>query len=198
MVRRKRSPGYSPDGHALAFLRGGDVWVISLNAQGLPQVRATTITAAPISPGAVGAASSPRTPPSTIRVRHDAANSLSQRPCGTNRHNRFRNVRRSRRPSRSLFQLGARRVKDASRSRRRSFAWFWILQHDRLGLRCHRQHRLSVHVRYARRFHRQCNASHARAISRLSRQSGLCRVRRREWRPHSYQHVEQSLLAWRR
>lgn len=121
-------PQFSPDGKSIAFLRGGDVWVMDLNAEGLP-IEAAEVTPTialdyktPRSPDAQ------RTPPATIRVKHDAANACRSVPIGLIETLDFETYVKRVVPAEVFVTWDDDALKTQAVAAR-TYAWFWILQH---------------------------------------------------------------------
>ncbi|MCI0477604.1 MAG: hypothetical protein L0Y55_15270, partial [Anaerolineales bacterium] len=75
-------PQFSPDGKSIAFLRDGDVWVMDLNAQGMPMDASDAAQTVSVDYKTPRSPDAQRTPPATIRVKHDAANACRSAPVG--------------------------------------------------------------------------------------------------------------------
>lgn len=122
-------PQYAPDGKSLAFLRNGDVWVMDLDAQGLPQAD----THVPQNPApdfrTPRSADSQRTPPATIRVRHDAANTCRSLPVGEIDIFDFESYVKLVVPAEVYATWDENALKTQAVAAR-TYAWFWILQHS--------------------------------------------------------------------
>ncbi len=121
-------PQYAPDGRTLAFLRGGDLWVVELDGEGIPAVP----DAVPLVPDqdfhTPRAADAQRTPPSTIRVYHDAANACRSVPVGQIDTLNFETYVKRVVPA-EVFSTWDDDALMAQAVAARSYAWFWILQH---------------------------------------------------------------------
>ncbi len=121
-------PQYAPDGKSIAFLREGDVWVMELNAEGLPQADANVSqTSAPDfkTPRALDAQ---RVAPATIRVRHDAANACRSVPIGQIDTLDFETYVKRVVPAEVYPSWDDDALKTQAVAAR-TYAWFWILQH---------------------------------------------------------------------
>jgi hypothetical protein len=122
-------PQYAPGGKAIAFLRDGDVWVMDLNADGLPIASTDVTQNIAVDDKTPRAPNAQRTPPATIRVQHDAANACRSVPIGQIDTLDFetyvkRVVPAEVYPSWALDALKTQAVAA------RTYAWFWILQHS--------------------------------------------------------------------
>lgn len=122
------TPQYSPDGSRVAFLRGGDVWVVELDARGrarddLPIGGDLTIPS-PSNQSAAGQL----LPPSVIRVRHDAANSCRDAVVGQIDIIDFETYVKQVLPAEVFASWNIEALKTQAVAAQ-SYAWFWILQH---------------------------------------------------------------------
>lgn len=126
-------PQYSPDGTSIAFLRGGDVWVMELNGAGLPQadsnVSGNTGQEVAVDFKTLQVTDAQRTPPATIRVRHDAANGCRTNvPVGQIDTIDFETYVKRVVPS-EVFSSWDADALETQAVAGRTYAWFWILQH---------------------------------------------------------------------
>lgn len=126
-------PQYAPDGKSIAFLRNGDVWVMELNGDGLPQAdtNVSSNAAQETTPDfkTPQSVDTQRTPPATIRVRHDAANSCRTGvPVGGIDTLDFETYVKRVVPS-EVFSTWDADALETQAVAARTYAWFWILQH---------------------------------------------------------------------
>lgn len=121
-------PQFSPDGKSIAFLRDGDVWVIELNAAGLPQGDANAPPNHAPDFKTTRAVDSQRGAPATIRVRHDAANSCRSVPIGQIDTLDFETYVKRVVPA-EVFPSWDDDALKTQAVAARTYAWFWILQH---------------------------------------------------------------------
>lgn len=116
-------PQYAPDGHALAFVRDGDLWVAELDAAGVAAaLPPRTVKAAPTT------VATQETPPQWIRVRHDAANSCRNVPVGQIDTFDFETYVGRVVPA-EVYPTWDDDALKTQAVAARSYAWFWILQH---------------------------------------------------------------------
>lgn len=121
-------PQSSPDGSRMAYLRGGDVWVVELDASGRlrddPRARDELTIPSPPNPSAAGQLA----PPSVIRVRHDATNSCRDAVVGQIDVIDFETYVKGVVPAEvfASWDLDALKTQAVAA---RSYAWFWVLQH---------------------------------------------------------------------
>ncbi|MGB8648713.1 MAG: SpoIID/LytB domain-containing protein, partial [Anaerolineae bacterium] len=130
------APRYSPDGRQIAFLRDGDVWVMTVDGAALPLADPTPNSppvqeippAGPIPP-APHVPAAQLTPPASIRVYHDASlNSCRNEPDGQIDTLDFETYVKRVVPAEvySTWQPEALKVQAVAA---RSYAWYWVLQH---------------------------------------------------------------------
>lgn len=122
-------PQYSPDGSALAFVRDGDVWVMQLNAEGLPQADTNAVQTNPRDFKTPRAGNAPRVPPGFIRVQHGAANACRSVPVGQIDWIDFETYVKRVVPAEVFASWDDDALKTQAVAAR-TYAWFWILQHD--------------------------------------------------------------------
>jgi len=122
-------PQYAPDGKAIAFLRGGDVWVLDLNADGLPIASNDVAQNIAVDDQTPRVPNAQRTPPTTIRVQHDAANACRSVPIGQIDTLDFETYVKRVVPAEVYPSWDADALKTQAVAAR-SYAWFWILQHS--------------------------------------------------------------------
>ncbi len=121
-------PQYSPDGNSIAFLRDGDVWVLELNAQGLPQADANVLQNNAPAFETTRVMDSQRAAPPTIRVRHDAGNSCRDVSIGQIDTFDFETYVKRVVPAEAFASWDDDALKTQAVASR-TYAWFWILQH---------------------------------------------------------------------
>lgn len=121
-------PQYAPDGNSIAFLRRGDVWVMDLDAEGLPISDANVAQELATDFKTPRSVDTQRTPPPTIRVRHDAANGCRSVPVGQIDAIDFETYVKRVVPS-EVFPSWDNDALKTQAVAARTYAWFWILQH---------------------------------------------------------------------
>lgn len=121
-------PQYAPDGGSIAFIRDGDVWVMELNRDGLPQSDLAPRQADAADYRTPRRAVAQRAAPATIRVRHDAANACRSVPIGQIDTIDFELYVKRVVPS-EVFPTWDEDALKTQAVAARSYAWFWILQH---------------------------------------------------------------------
>lgn len=121
-------PQYAPDGRAIAFLRDGDVWLMELNADGIPQAQEINSPERAPNFETARALNAGRTPPLTIRVRHDAANACRSVPLGQIDTIDFEMYVKRVVPA-EVFPSWDDDALKTQAVATRNYAWFWILQH---------------------------------------------------------------------
>lgn len=120
-------PQYSPDGNSIAFLRGGDVWVTELKGDGLLLSGASGSNEIGHDSKTLRSVDTQRTPPATIRVRHDAANGCRSVPAGQIDTIDFEMYVKRVVPS-EVFPSWDDDALKTQAVAARTYAWFWILQ----------------------------------------------------------------------
>lgn len=121
-------PQFAPDGRSIAFLRNGDVWVMELNRDGLPQSDFAPALENAVDYRTARQTIGQRAAPPTIRVRHDAANTCRSVPIGQIDTIDFELYVKRVVPSEVFPTWDDDALKTQSVAVR-SYAWFWILQH---------------------------------------------------------------------
>jgi hypothetical protein len=124
-------PQYAPDGKSIAFLRDGDVWVMDLDAKGLPISQNDGANANTPDYKTPRVRDAQRTPPATIRVKHDAANACRSVPLGQIDTLDFETYVKRVVPAEVYPSWDDDALKTQAVAAR-SYAWFWILQHGAL------------------------------------------------------------------
>lgn len=125
------APKYSPDGREIAFLRDGDLWVVTPGTSGPP---VTLPAAGPLQapPPAISQPSAPAvqlTPPATIRVYHDPNNNCrANEITGQIDTIDFETYVKHVVPSEVYSTWTAEALKTQAVAAR-SYSWFWVLQH---------------------------------------------------------------------
>lgn len=122
-------PQYAPDGKSIAFLREGDVWVLDLNAQGMPVAENDVPENLAHAYKTPRAPDTPRTPPATIRVRHDAANGCRSVPVGQIETLDFETYVKRVVPA-EVYPTWDDDALKTQAVAARSYAWYWVLQHS--------------------------------------------------------------------
>lgn len=120
-------PQYASDGKSIAFLRDGDVWVMELNADGMPQAEANVAQKVPPS-YQTERLEMQRTAPATIRVRHDAGNACRNVPVGQIDVIDFETYVKRVVPAEVFSSWDDDALKTQAVAAR-TYAWFWLLQH---------------------------------------------------------------------
>lgn len=122
------SPQYGRDGRSIAFVRDGDVWVMELNAQGLPAGKDTASQELALDYKTPRSPEAQRTPPTGIRVKHDGANACRSAPTGQIDTLDFETYVKRVVPA-EVFPSWDDDALKTQAVAARSYAWFWILQH---------------------------------------------------------------------
>ncbi|MBI4671864.1 MAG: PD40 domain-containing protein [Chloroflexi bacterium] len=122
-------PQFSPDGKSIAFLREGDAWVMDLGADGLPIDSSDVAQTIALDYKTPRSPNAQRTPPATIRVKHDAANACRSAPIGQIDTLDFETYVKRVVPAEVYASWDDDALKTQAVAAR-SYAWFWILQHD--------------------------------------------------------------------
>lgn len=130
-------PKYSPDGTRIAFMRGGDLWIVQVGSGGLPlpavenvprQLPTQEVPPAPASSNPPRVRAPQLAPPPTIRVKHDQYNACRNVPVGQIDLFDFETYVKRVVPAEVYSTWPAEALKTQAVAAR-SYAWFWVLQH---------------------------------------------------------------------